>query len=299
VIQQDRELPVPEQEDEEPERERERPGLGLLWNLLDSLRDDLFVIVIASVAALLRAMGITVRSGFTGLRFSFGRARGELEPGFHFLVPFLQNARVLPTRSRTLELPAQRVATFEGLVYHADANLVYRIIDVRKALIMIDQLERGMTQMLGLGVQEVLRHATRVSLRDVEALNAKLAETLQRRLEAWGVQVERVGFPSITPSPQSLRITQLREVTGERIQTFEQLSAAGVATRRALGLIGTRSMPARRTRTLQLFEIHRRRVRRLRRALKQKGWTSVQIKHAESALFSRVRANGRVRAISR
>ena len=74
----------------------------------------------------------------------FGRARRELEPGFHLLIPFLQRARRMPTRSRTLDLPAQRVATHQGLVYHVDANLVYRVTDVRKAMIQVDQIEKGM-----------------------------------------------------------------------------------------------------------------------------------------------------------
>ena len=99
--------------------------------------DQLGYLIAIVTATVVRAMGVTIKSGETALLFSFGRARKELQPGFHLLIPFLQVARKMPSRSRTLDLPSQRVVTNEGLVYHVDANLVYRIVDVHKAVVEI------------------------------------------------------------------------------------------------------------------------------------------------------------------
>jgi hypothetical protein len=271
----------------------------VLAGVYDQIKDDLFLVILATVAAVVRAMGVQIKSGHTGLLFSFGRSRRELQPGFHLLIPFLQRARRMPTRSRTLDLPSQRVATLLGLVYHVDANLVYRIVDVRKAMIEIDHIEKGMLQMLGLGVQEVVRAASQDDITHSEALDRKLAQNLANRLEPWGVEVERAGFPSITPSPQSLRITQLSQIISERHGTHERLMAAGVHPRRSLGLVGTRSFPRTHTRALRSFAENRRRLQRIRALLKQRGWNAVQIKQAQISLLSRVSTRGRVRAISR
>jgi len=273
----------------------ELDDVSVLVQLLDRFKDDLYLIVAATVAALVRAMGVTVQSGQTGLLFSFGRARRTLAPGFHVLIPFLQRARRVPTRSRTLDLPAQRVATMQGLVYHADANLVYRIFDVRKALIEIDDLERGMLQMLGLGVQEVLRRASHDEIRETERLGRELARNLALRLAPWGVEVERAGFPSITPSPRSVRITQIEKVTGERRQMLLSMQRAGLGGRKALCLIGARIRHVPKTRGLRRLERQRRRAKRLRHALMQHGWMSVQIKQAGVRLRTRVSAGGKLR----
>ncbi len=286
------------QDDESPD-DKSGGWKSVLAGVYDQIKDDLFLVVLATVAALVRAMGVQIQSGTTGLLFSFGRARRELQPGFHLLIPFVQRARRMPTRSRTLDLPSQRVATVQGFVYHVDANLVYRIVDVRKAMIEIDHIEKGMLQMLGLGVQEVVRTASQEDISHSETLNRALASNLAQRLAPWGVEVERAGFPSITPSPQSLRITQLPRVTSERRETLSRLSAAGVHRRRSLGLVGTRSMPRPRTRALRAFAEHRRRLQRIRAMLKQRGWNAVQIKQAQISLLSRVSTRGRVRAISR
>lgn len=290
-------------EEETPDKPREDTGerrkrkewRRFLWQIFDQFKDDLVVVVAATVWGIIQLSATTVQSGTNGLRFTFGRVSKVLEPGFHPLIPFVQRVKKLPTRSRTLDLPSQRVVNREGLVYNADANLVYRVIDIRKALIEIDVLERGMLQMLTLGVQEVLRRTDRISIRNTEALNLALTRTLERRLEPWGVSVERAGFPSIAPGPRTLRITQLEENTLERLGAYRGMLERGISSGRALGLVGTRQIHRTRVRELRGVEDHRRRVRRLRKKLKTKGWTAVEIKQAELSLLSRLTSRGRVR----
>jgi hypothetical protein len=262
---------------------------GVLSTIWDRISDDLLVILFATGAGLVRAMGVTIESGQTGLLFSFGRARRTLAPGFHPLIPFLQRVRRLPTRSRTLDMPAQRVVTLEGLVYHVDANLVYRVIDVRKALVEVDHLEKGMIQMLGMGIQEVLRQASRDELRETADLDQRLADNLAQRLAPWGVGVEGAGFPSITPSPRTLRITQLASLTDERQRIKNYFTKGGLALSPSLGLVGTRHMPRSRTRHLRRQESEHRRLRRIRTGLLRLGWSAPEQARAGLRLILRHR----------
>ena len=266
---------------------------GLLWTLWESLQDDLLLVVFATAAGIIHGMGVTIQSGQTGLLFSFGRAKRTLKPGFHPLIPFLQKVRRMPTRSRTLDLPFQRVEIEQGLVFHADANLVYRVADIKKAVVQVDKLERGMFQMLGLGVQEVLRRADREQLNQTQVLNKALRENLAQRLEQWGVEVERAGFPSITPSPQTLRVTQLEQITMERRAAMERFIGERTPVKQSLGLVGTRRVPVRRTRSLQRLETHRRRIRRMRASLKKAGWNAPQIKQMGLSMLLRQRLTRR------
>ncbi|MEZ6014247.1 MAG: SPFH domain-containing protein [Planctomycetota bacterium] len=265
----------------------------LAWKFFDSFKDDLAFIVAASIAALLRAMGVTVESGQTGLLFTFGRAKRELEPGFHLLIPFAQTARKLPTRSRTMDLPAQRVTTYDGLVYLVDANFVYRITDVRKALIQIDDLERGMLQMLGLAVQEVVRAASGAEIGASGALDERFHLALDRRLAVWGVTVESAGFPSIRPSPRTLRITQLEKTVNERRRQLAELEPLLGDRASALALVGTRRMPRTRARAMQRFLRAHRRVIRLHRTLQARGWSGARVKAAELRAMDQLAAQRR------
>ena len=216
------------------------------------------------------------------LPFMSGCPRQVLEPGFHPMIPFLQQARRVPTRSRTLDLPAQRVAIPSGHVFVADANIVYRIVDIRKALIQVEDLVRGMTQMLTLGVQEVLRAASLDQLRSGVGLDEALRANLEAKLAAWGVTVERAGFPTITPSPMTLRITQLGHQTEERQRQLLALTSQDGAARTmgahaALGTVGTRRFFRTKARARRRAAVARREHLRLRASLERRGWTGAAI----------------------
>ena len=241
---------------------------AFIERVLRDSADELLIILAASLGALVRAMGVQVQSGYAGLLFTKGRAGQVLDHGFRPLIPFIQQVVMVPIRSRTMDLPSQKVVNRDGLVYLADANLVYHVHDVHKAVIEIDVLEKGMLQMLTLGVQEVLRDTTRETITKTEQLEVALKENLSRRLGDWGVTIDKTGFPSLTPSPQSLRITQLQQQVDERCKRYETFLERGHQSARALALVGTRRFPqtVRQTRIRSEFERYYRR-RRIARTL--------------------------------
>jgi len=195
-------------------------------------------IVIAGLWGLARACGKTIRTGENGLFFNLGRATRVLEPGFVLKIPIYQNIRVMPTRSRTMDLPTQTVTSHDGLVYHVDANMVYRVTDIRKALIEIDDLQKGMLQILGLTVQTVIRNCGMDDMRQTDLLNARLVSTMSVSLEPWGVAVERAGFKSINPSAETMKITQLKRSLQERRHCFEVASGMQIPKGITLPLLG-------------------------------------------------------------
>ncbi len=288
-----------------------------------SIGYDALYIIIGVVSAIVRASGVTIETGYTGLLYTLGEVdrplpwvfrpfaalmrrlgilKGDrtpvLEPGFHPLIPFLQRVKRVPTRQRTMDLPAQRVATFEGYVFHADANIVFRITDVRKALITVDDLLRGMNQMLTLGVQEVLREASVRDLQSGVGLDEALAENLAEKVAVWGVVIEGAGFPTITPSPRTLRITQARQNAMERERRVAQLMASdpgggslttsssggGLSMASALGAVGTRRIFRTKARARRHGAFRHRQHLRLRAKLEQKSWTGAAIDRAMRAL---------------
>ena len=253
--------------------QEEAPSFGsYAWSTardfaIDFAKENPYVVFLM-VWGTLRAMGTTVRSGTTGLFFSFGRAKRVVEPGFVFKIPYFQTVRVLPTRSRTMDVPDQRVTSRDGLVWYVDVNLVYHIVDVRKALIEVDDLQRGMLQMLGLSVQEIVRDAGRDEMRLSGGLDELLERSMARRLAAWGVEVDHAGFTSIKPSPKTLRFTQQQHATEVRARALGRLRAAGVPAGHALAMLGSPPLLQRRERRATQREARARRRRRVLRGLR-------------------------------
>jgi len=240
--------------------------LSWSWSLLvDEVFNNVYLVG-AAVWAFFRALGVTVQTGQTGLRFTLGRAGQQLEPGFHWMVPFVQRARVVPTRSRTLDLEDQRVATRDGLVVVASATLVWRIENVAKSIIEVDHLLKAMTDWLSVAAARVLSGAARADL-DLRAEESESPE-LDRRLEAeltellapWGVRVERAGFPTIAPSPRTAALLQTRERVRTRRRAHRMLGGDSVA----LLFSGARpALPVRRAKVAAERERASRMARRL------------------------------------
>ena len=196
------------------------------------------VVTSLAVLALLRLFGITVQTGHKGVLFVFGRVRKELEPGFHFLLPFLITARTIPVRSITLDLLRQRITIADGLVYDVQANIVYRVADPKLALTQIDNLRHGIEVLLALIVEDLLGGQTRAAMLNFKDLDAKLTARAEAALERWGVTVEQAGFKSIAPTHKTLRLTQLAALGGERARVLQELIAQGVMVNAALALLG-------------------------------------------------------------
>jgi regulator of protease activity HflC (stomatin/prohibitin superfamily) len=196
------------------------------------------VYVFLMFVAFLRMWGTTVRTGYAGVLFAFGRAKKVLEPGFHPMIPVVHEVRKLPVRSLTLDLPPQRLATADGLVYDIDATLVMRISDPVKATTQIDDLRAGCTAVLALAVAEVIRTKTREQLAAKAALDAEIAVRVQADLDRWGVTVEQAGLNTIAPTRTTTRLSQQRKRLLERADALRLCLAAGLTPQTALALLG-------------------------------------------------------------
>jgi regulator of protease activity HflC (stomatin/prohibitin superfamily) len=233
--------------------------LEQLWDWLCNLPAALFkwlveyaqkhpVAAFLVVLAIVRSFGVTVRSGRAGVLFFCGRVRKVLEPGFHPLVPILHRVKETPIRSVTLDLPRQRVSTVDGLVYDVDASIIYRVEDPVKALTTVDDVGRGVTNLVPLVVAEVMCVQTVASLSARLALDADLMTRTQKALARWGLVVEQAGLNSIAPTRPTARLTQLGARVRERVQLLRKQVAAGTPPRLAVALVAAGPPPRARSR---------------------------------------------------
>jgi regulator of protease activity HflC (stomatin/prohibitin superfamily) len=197
------------------------------------------VYIFGVFVAFLRMWGTLVQTGEVGVLFNFGRASRTLEPGFHPLIPIMQQARTMPARSITVNLPPQRLTTADGLVFDIDATLVCRITDPIKATTEIDDLRAGLITALSLSVAELLGHKTQTDLATKAALDAEISERVQAELNRWGVTVEQAGLNTIAPTRTTTRLSQQQRRLREREAALEGYLAEGVPLSAALALLGT------------------------------------------------------------
>jgi regulator of protease activity HflC (stomatin/prohibitin superfamily) len=180
---------------------------------------------------------VVVYDGQHALKFTLGRAKYVVGPGVHFKVPILQKFVVEETKHTTLDLEPQTIQLVDDLVYEVDCKVVYQIVDLRKALIEIDELVSGLKNRVVIAVQRVIGKQDRESVRNTDALIRQIREELVPVQDQWGVRILQLGFSNISPSPASLEITQLELLASEKLALYGRFRQAGLSEEAAVALV--------------------------------------------------------------
>ena len=166
---------------------------------------------------------VVVYDGQNALKFTLGRAKGVVGPGVHFKLPIVQRFAVEETKHTTLDLEPQVIQLDDDLVYEVDAKVMYQIVDLRRAMIEIDDLVTGLQNRVVMAVQRVIQAQTRVTIRDTDAMIEAILDELRPVEEQWGVRIRQFGFSNLSPSPSTLEITQLDLLARERLALYQRL----------------------------------------------------------------------------
>jgi regulator of protease activity HflC (stomatin/prohibitin superfamily) len=187
---------------------------------------------------LITGIFVVVYDGQHALRYTLGRAGDVVGPGIHFKWPIIQKYRVQDTRHTTLDLDPQVIQLRDELVYEVDCKLIYQIVDVRRALIEVDNLVQGLKNRVAIAVQQVVKLHDRSTVRDVATLVSQVQAELGPIEEQWGIRIVEFGFSNLSPSRATLEITQLRLLSEEKLRLYHELMATeGMLPEAAVALI--------------------------------------------------------------
>jgi len=185
----------------------------------------------------LTGLFVIVYDGQHALRYTLGRAGSVVGPGIHFKWPLFQTFKVEETKHTTLDLEPQVIQLDDNLVYEVDCKVVYQIVNLRKALIEVDDLVTGLQNRVVITVQKIVAHQTRDTVTDVDGMCTAIRDELRSVEDQWGVRILEFGFSNISPSPTTLEITQLELLTREKLALFRRLKQEGLADEAAVALV--------------------------------------------------------------
>lgn len=189
------------------------------------------------IVGTITGLWVVVYDGQHALRFTLGRAREVVGPGVHFKWPIIQKFRVEETKHTTLDLEPQTIQLADDLVYEIDCKVIYQIVDLRAAMIEIDDLVQGLKNRVVLAIQTVVRKRNRETIRNAASLVAEIEAELAPIQNQWGVRILQVGFSNISPSPTTLEITQLELLAREKLALYERFRKHGLSSEASVALI--------------------------------------------------------------
>lgn len=240
---------------------------GLLNGLWKYAKDNPFQSFIVALF-IIRLFGATVQTGWHGVLYRFGRTRAVLGPGFRWLLPGIDSVVKIRARAITLDLPPQRIAIADGLVYDVSASLVYRVRDPIAALIEVADLTDGCETQAALAMYETLGSRTRGMVRDRQELDDDFTRRCRTKLDRWGLDVDRAGFTNLAPTAKTLEVTQTALRARERAAAAGLLAGHGLSVGESIFLLGSdrRLVSHERGRFQRLSRVTRRPAERKERS---------------------------------
>ena len=178
--------------------------------------------------ALARTVRIVPQAN-TGIVERLGRYQRTLEPGLHFLVPFIDHLRPLvDMREQVVAFPPQPVITQDNVTISIDTVFYFTVTDAFRATYEVASLLLAVEQLTVTTLRNVIGS---LSLEDVltsrDKINADLRIVLDEATERWGIRVNRIELKSIDP-PSSIQEAMEKQMRAERERRAVIINAEGV-----------------------------------------------------------------------
>ena len=187
-----------------------------------------FIITIIVLAVIYVLAGLKVVQQYErGTKFTLGRYSGMMSPGLNVVFPIFQTWRRVDIRIVTLDVPHQDCITKDNVSVKVNAVLYYKVSDVKKAVIEIEDYNYSVSQLAQTTMRNVIGEVT---LDDLLAERDTISEKIRKQVDVatdpWGLQVSSVELKDIG-LPQDMIRTMAKAAEAERERKAVIIKAEG------------------------------------------------------------------------
>jgi regulator of protease activity HflC (stomatin/prohibitin superfamily) len=154
------------------------------------------------------------------LRFTLGKLSARIEPGLCLVLPGFQNLVRVDTRIRNRDLPQQQVITQDNVTAAIDAVIYYKVVDVEKAILNVENFEAAVWDRARVVLRDVAGE-TRLDelLTHREQVAAKVRAAVEQFVAQWGLHIELIALKDIQ-LPSQMQEVIARKAIAERDRQY-------------------------------------------------------------------------------
>ena len=162
-----------------------------------------------------------------GLRFSFGRYSGPMNPGWRLIWPIIQFYKKVDLRIKAVDVPNQEAITKDNISVSVNAVIYYKIREADKAVLEVENFHYAISQM----AQTTMRNAVgQVNLDDLLSQRDRVSENIRaiidKATDPWGIEVISVELKDIT-LPEEMKRVIGKQAEAEREKRAMIIKAEG------------------------------------------------------------------------
>jgi regulator of protease activity HflC (stomatin/prohibitin superfamily) len=159
--------------------------------------------------------------------FRLGRVVEPKGPGWYWLIPFVDRAMKVDTRTITLALDTQETVTRDGVAVRVNAVLWFRAVNPIRVLTVVEQWQRAVLQAAETGLRDAIGQSELDQLlKDRVLINERLLGMLGKAVDNWGVAIDAVEIKDLD-IPESMQRAIGREAEAIREKRARIIKAEG------------------------------------------------------------------------
>lgn len=151
-----------------------------------------------------------------GIRFTFGKFTGVMEPGWRLVLPIIQSYQKVDIRTKAVDVPDQNAITRDNVSVRVNAVIYYKVADASKAIIEVEDFKHAISQYAQTTMRNIVGEVT---LDELLASRDKIADRIREIVDIetdnWGLKVQNVELKDVS-LPPDLERTIGKQAEAER-----------------------------------------------------------------------------------
>lgn len=184
------------------------------------------ILIIVGIFLLFSTLKV-VKEYERGVIFFLGRCVGVRGPGVILLIPLLERMVKVTLQTITMDIPSQKIITKDNVSIDIAAVAYYHIVDPKKSVIAIQDVDAAVNQISQTTVRNVVgQFMLDQLLSKTSEINTKIKDVIDTHTEPWGAQVTAVEIKDIT-LPENMQRAMAKEAEAERERRAKIVAAEG------------------------------------------------------------------------
>lgn len=150
------------------------------------------------------------------LKFRFGKYIKTLQPGFRWIIPFVETIQMVDIRVITFNVVSQEVMTEDNVPCSIDGVVFFKIIDPEKAVLEVEEYKFAITQLSQAALRDV---CGKVELDTILSKREEMGKNIKAIVEVetkeWGIEIIDVKIKDIQ-LPENMKRMMANQAEAER-----------------------------------------------------------------------------------
>ena len=151
-----------------------------------------------------------------GLVFRLGKYHSTRGPGLFFVIPLVDQVRMVDIRIRVTDIPAQQVITKDNVPVTINGVFFFKVDNVADAVIKVQDYRYAIAQYAQTSLRDVIGQMTLDQLLvEREAIGKEIEKNVEKDIRGWGLEVTGIRIQDID-MPEELKKMMSRQASAER-----------------------------------------------------------------------------------